>query len=37
MGDAEKYVTAGYSATVPTMFGGMVGRLQRLQEELAKK
>ena len=33
----EKYVSAGYSAAVPAMFGGMVGRLQRLQEELAKK
>jgi cyclase len=33
----EKYVSAGYSATTPTMFGGLVGRLQRLQEELGKK
>jgi glyoxylase-like metal-dependent hydrolase (beta-lactamase superfamily II) len=32
-----KYVSAGYSATASTMFGGLVGRLQRLQEELAKK
>ena len=33
----EKYIQAGYSATAPTMFGGLVGRLQRLQEELGKK
>ena len=33
----EKYVSAGYAATAPTMFGGLVGRLQRLQEEMGKK
>lgn len=33
----EKYIQAGYSANAPTMFGGLVGRLQRLQEELGKK
>jgi glyoxylase-like metal-dependent hydrolase (beta-lactamase superfamily II) len=33
----EQYVAAGYSTTVPTMFGGLVGRLQRLQEEMAKR
>jgi cyclase len=33
----EKYTSAGYNATVPAMFGGLVGRLQRLQEELGKK
>jgi glyoxylase-like metal-dependent hydrolase (beta-lactamase superfamily II) len=33
----EKYASAGYSPTVPTLFGGMVGRLQRLQEELGRK
>jgi glyoxylase-like metal-dependent hydrolase (beta-lactamase superfamily II) len=33
----EKYVQAGYSATAPTNFGGLVGRLQRLQEEMGKK
>jgi cyclase len=33
----EKYIAAGYSAAAPTMFGGLVGRLQRLQEEMAKK
>ena len=33
----EKYVQAGYSAAAPAMFGGMVGRLQRLQEEMTKK
>jgi glyoxylase-like metal-dependent hydrolase (beta-lactamase superfamily II) len=32
-----KYVSAGYSATAPTMFGGLAGRLQRLQEEMSKK
>jgi len=32
-----KYVAAGYSTNAPTMFGGLVGRLQRLQEEMAKK
>jgi hypothetical protein len=32
----EKYVSAGYSATVSANFGGLVGRLQRLQEELKK-
>ena len=32
-----KYVDAGYSAAPPTNFGGLVGRLQRLQEELGKK
>jgi cyclase len=33
----QKYVDAGYSTAAPTMFGGMVGRLQRLQEEMGKK
>ena len=33
----EKYTSAGYSATAPTMFGGLAGRLQRLQEELGRK
>jgi len=33
----EKYVSAGYSTTASSMFGGMAGRLQRLQEELGKK
>ena len=33
----DKYVQAGYATAVPTLFGGMVGRLQRLQEELGKK
>ena len=33
----EKYVSAGYSATVSANFGGLVGRLQRLQEEMGKK
>ena len=33
----EKYVTAGFSANAPTMFGGLVGRLRRLQEEMGKK
>jgi glyoxylase-like metal-dependent hydrolase (beta-lactamase superfamily II) len=32
----EKYVSAGYAATVSANFGGLVGRLQRLQEELKK-
>ena len=31
------YVAAGYATAAPTMFGGLVGRLQRLQEEMAKK
>ena len=33
----QKYVAAGYSAAPPTNFGGLVGRLQRLQDELGKK
>ena len=33
----EKYVQAGYAAGAPAMFGGLTGRLQRLQEELGKK
>lgn len=33
----QKYIDAGYSAQVPAMFGGLVGRLRRLQEELGKK
>jgi glyoxylase-like metal-dependent hydrolase (beta-lactamase superfamily II) len=33
----QKYVEAGYSAQVSGMFGGLVGRLQRLQEEMRKK
>jgi len=33
----EKYLSAGYSGTAPTLFGGISGRLQRLQEEMAKK
>jgi glyoxylase-like metal-dependent hydrolase (beta-lactamase superfamily II) len=33
----EKYVAAGYSTTVSTLFGGLAGRLQRLQEEMAKR
>ena len=32
----DKYIKEGYSATAPTMFGGLVGRLQRLQEEMKK-
>jgi glyoxylase-like metal-dependent hydrolase (beta-lactamase superfamily II) len=33
----EPYVAAGYSTAAPTMFGGLVGRLRRLQEEMAKR
>jgi glyoxylase-like metal-dependent hydrolase (beta-lactamase superfamily II) len=33
----ENYVKAGYSANAPTLFGGLVGRLRRLQEEMGKK
>ena len=32
----EKYVSQGYSATASANFGGLVGRLQRLQEEIKK-
>ena len=32
----EKYTAAGYSAQVSTLFGGVAGRLQRLQDELKK-
>lgn len=32
----EKYLSAGYSSNVSTLFGGIVGRLQRLQEEMKK-
>jgi cyclase len=32
----EKYTSAGYSAAVPTMFGGIEGRLQRLADESKK-
>jgi glyoxylase-like metal-dependent hydrolase (beta-lactamase superfamily II) len=33
----QKYVDAGFSPTVSAIFGGMVGRLQRLQAEMTKK
>jgi len=33
----DKYVAAGYSATAPTMFGGLVGRIQLLADEMKKK
>jgi glyoxylase-like metal-dependent hydrolase (beta-lactamase superfamily II) len=33
----QKYADAGYSAAAPTIFGGMVGRLQVLQREMTKK
>jgi glyoxylase-like metal-dependent hydrolase (beta-lactamase superfamily II) len=33
----QKYLDAGYSAAVSGMFGGLVGRLQRLQAEMAGK
>ena len=32
----EKYVSAGYAPTVSANFGGLIGRIQRLQEELKK-
>jgi len=33
----QKYVDAGFAPAVSAIFGGMVGRLQRLQEEMGKK
>ena len=33
----EKYTAAGYSATAPTLFGGLAGRLTLLQAEMAKR
>jgi len=33
----DKYVKAGYSTAVSTLFGGLPGRMQRLKDELAKK
>ena len=33
----QKYLDAGYAESVSNMFGGLAGRLQRLQEEMAKK
>lgn len=33
----QKYADAGYSAAAPTIFGGLVGRLQLLQREMTKK
>ena len=33
----DKYIAAGYAATAPTMFGGVVGRIQLLADEMKKK
>ena len=33
----QKYLDAGYAPAASAIFGGLVGRLQRLQEEMGKK